>query len=344
MSLNKHLSARPEEVDAIISALLECGIAASEADVRRVEPITGGVSCDVYRVDLTGQTVCVKRALTRLRVAAVWEAPVERSTYEVLWLRKARESGILAPTVLASLPDRNMFVMQWFDPPAHPVWKAELLAGRIDVDFAAQVGAALAAIHNSTSFDDVVAKDFDSDELFRQLRISPYLDATAAAHPDLADRIGDIAAALAGTKVALVHGDVSPKNILHGPHGPVILDAECAWYGDPAFDAAFCLTHLLLKSLKRESPGMLTAFDALADAWLGAARWEDPAALSRRTAPLLAALLLARVDGKSPVEYLDDPERDFVRRFARETLLRPVGDDADLDTLKRNWSECLAAR
>jgi aminoglycoside phosphotransferase (APT) family kinase protein len=343
MNQTMDLHAPSDAVDAIVAALLECGVAASEADVRRVAPISGGVSCDVYRVDLTDRTVCVKRALPRLRVAAVWEAPVERAAYEVLWLRKAQASGLSVPEVLAWLPERNMFVMQWFDPPAHPVWKAELLAGTVSTGFAAGVGAALAAIHNATAFDDAVARDFASDELFRQLRISPYLDASAAAHPDLAGRIGAIAARLAETRIALVHGDVSPKNILHGPQGPVILDAECAWYGDPAFDAAFCLTHLLLKSLQRESPAMLAAFDALAGAWLGAVRWEDPAALSRRTAPLLAALLLARVDGKSPVEYLDDPARDFVRRFAREALAFPVGDDADLATLRRNWSQCMAA-
>lgn len=343
MNQTMDLQAPSDAVDAIVAALLECRVAASEADVRRVAPISGGVSCDVYRVDLTDRTVCVKRALPRLRVAAVWEAPVERAAFEVMWLRKAQASGLSVPEVLAWLPERNMFVMQWFDPPAHPVWKQQLLAGTIDTGFAAKVGTALAAIHNATAGDAAVAQDFASDDLFRQLRISPYLDATADAHPDLAGRIGAIAARLSETRIALVHGDVSPKNILHGPQGPVILDAECAWYGDPAFDAAFCLTHLLLKSLQRESSAMLAAFDALAGAWLGVAHWEDPIALSRRTAPLLAALLLARVDGKSPVEYLDDPARDFVRRFARGALASPVGDDVGLATLRRNWSQCMAA-
>ncbi|MBL9069762.1 MAG: phosphotransferase [Sphingopyxis sp.] len=343
MNQTMDLQAPSDAVDAIVAALLECRVAASEAGVRRVAPISGGVSCDVYRVDLTDRTVCVKRALPRLRVAAVWEAPVERAAFEVMWLRKAQASGLSVPEVLAWLPERNMFVMQWFDPPAHPVWKQQLLAGTIDTGFAAKVGTALAAIHNATAGDAAVAQDFASDDLFRQLRISPYLDATADAHPDLAGRIGAIAARLAETRIALVHGDVSPKNILHGPQGPVILDAECAWYGDPAFDAAFCLTHLLLKSLQRESSAMLAAFDALAGAWLGVAHWEDPITLSRRTAPLLAALLLARVDGKSPVEYLDDPARDFVRRFARGALASPVGDDVGLATLRRNWSQCMAA-
>ena len=68
-------------------------------------------------------------------------------------------------------------------------------------------------------------------------------------------------------KRALVHGDVSPKNILGGPAGPVFLDAECAWWGDPAFDLAFCLNHLLLKCLwtPRARDGFLACFEAMAD-------------------------------------------------------------------------------
>jgi aminoglycoside phosphotransferase (APT) family kinase protein len=123
-----------------------------------------------------------------------------------------------------------------------------------------------------------------------------------------------------------VHGDVSPKNILIGPEGPVFLDAECAWYGDPAFDLAFCLNHLLLKCLW--NPGAKDAlracFDALAEAYLAGVTFEPRLALEGRAASLLPALLLARVDGKSPVEYLtDDAQKDTVRRVARRLLADP---------------------
>ena len=107
-------------------------------------------------------------------------------------------------------------------------------------------------------------------------------------------------------KRALVHGDVSPKNILRGPDGPVFLDAECAWWGDPAFDLAFCLNHLLLKCLWTPSAaaGFLACFDALGAAYLARVAWEPPHALEARAARLLPGLFLARVDGKSPVEYI----------------------------------------
>jgi Ser/Thr protein kinase RdoA (MazF antagonist) len=113
-----------------------------------------------------------------------------------------------------------------------------------------------------------------------------------------------------------VHGDVSPKNILVGPRGPVFLDAECAWYGDPAFDLAFCLNHLLLKCIwvPKAAEGFLACFRALSGAYL---EKFSPGNLEERAARLLPALHLARVDGKSPVEYLDEEGKALVRAKAR---------------------------
>ena len=141
----------------------------------------------------------------------------------------------------------------------------------------------------------------------------------------------------------LVHGDVSPKNILAGPAGPVFLDAECAWYGEPAFDLAFCLNHLLLKCLWTPAArdGFLACFDALAAAYLAGVRWEPPGALEARAARLLPALFLARVDGKSPVEYITaEAERDRVRRVARPLVAAPP---AGLATVRDAWAREVSA-
>jgi len=135
------------------------------------------------------------------------------------------------------------------------------------------------------------------------------------------------------TKTALVHGDVSPKNILVGRASPILLDAECAWYGDPAFDLAFCLNHLLLKCLWNASarPAYERCFEALAHAYLRGVQWEPAAALQARAALLLPALCLARVDGKSPVEYLTRAQdQDFVRANSRALLLRQPSTLADI--------------
>ena len=165
--------------------------------------------------------------------------------------------------------------------------------------------------------------------IFEAIRIEPYLRATGRAHPALADRFEALAETTLATKRALVHGDVSPKNILHGPQGPVFLDAECAWYGDPAFDLAFCLNHLLLKGARTGAERALyvSAFAALSSAYLAGIDWEPGREVEARAAALLPALFLARIDGKSPVEYLTrDDEREAVRACADSPGRLAAGD------------------
>ena len=188
---------------------------------------------------------------------------------------------------------------------------------------------------------DAVRARFSTDGIFHAIRLEPYLVATGRRHPDLAPALDALVARTAATKHTLVHGDVSPKNILVGPRGPIFLDAECAWYGDPAFDLAFCLNHLLLKCLwtPAATTGFLACFDALAAVYLDGVRWEPRAALERRAAHLLPGLLLARVDGKSPVEYLTaEADRDLVRRTARPLILAPTDT---LSGVRSIWASAL---
>lgn len=292
-----------------------------------ITALAGGVSSEIYRVDAARGAFCVKRALAKLRVSADWSAPVERNHYEVGWLQLAtRIAPGAVPRVLAHSVDDGVFAMDYLSPGAYPVWKTLLRDGDIRPATAAAVGDLVARIHAATAADERVAARFASDAIFHALRLEPYLLATARVHPGCAAALEQLAGRTASTRLALVHGDVSPKNILVGSAGPVLLDAECAWYGDPAFDLAFCLTHLLLKPLWRPQwrPAYLACFDALKAAYLDQVRWEPPAALEQRAAQLLPGLLLARIDGKSPVEYLNtDEARDCVRSRAITLLLHP---------------------
>jgi aminoglycoside phosphotransferase (APT) family kinase protein len=286
----------------------------------------------------------VKRALARLKVADEWTAPVARNAYEVAWMRVAR--GVVpsaVPEVLGEDREAGLFAMAWLDPARFANWKAELHAGRADVAFAAEVGRRLAAIHAATAGDATIAAAFPTDAIFHAIRLEPYLLAAARRHPELAAPLEALAARTAATRKCLVHGDVSPKNILVGPHGPVFLDAECAWYGDPAFDAAFCLNHLLLKCLWTPGAraGFLACFDALAGKYLAGAGWEPHDVLEGRIAALLPGLLLARVDGKSPVEYVTEPaQKEKVRAAARRLLLAPP---RRLGEVRAAWEETIAA-
>jgi aminoglycoside phosphotransferase (APT) family kinase protein len=207
------------------------------------------------------------------------------------------------------------------------LWKNQLRDGHADTATAAAVGIRLAQIHNASAGDPEIARSFATDENFYAIRLEPYLIATARVHLDLADELRRLADVTAATRLALVHGDVSPKNILVGPRGPVFLDAECAWYGDPAFDLAFCLNHLLLKCLwtPRAATGFLACFERLAETYLGAVGWELREAIEARAARLLPGLFLARIDGKSPVEYITvEADKARVRRVARALLAQPV--------------------
>ena len=292
-----------------------------------MNPLTGGVSSDIWRVETASNAICVKRALPTLKTEKEWHAPVERNANEADWFRKAAEIVPDAvPELLAEDRDAGMFAMSYLDPETNPLWKKELRDGRVTPGFAASVGATLGKIHAATANDDIVAERFATDEIFHAIRIEPYLLRTAETCPDVAPRLKALARVTAETRRVLVHGDVSPKNILSGAHGPVFLDAECAWYGDPAFDLAFCLNHLLLKCIWKPAhiTAYLASYDALVAAYLEHIHWEPVAILETRTAALLPGLLLARIDGTSPVEYITDEDRkDTARRAARLGLKNP---------------------
>ncbi|MCO5129917.1 MAG: phosphotransferase [Xanthobacteraceae bacterium] len=315
-----------EVAPEIVGFLREANLVPAGASLR-LEPLTGGVASDIWKVQAGDRTFAVKRALQKLRVARDWRVPVSRNVSEVDWLRAAaRVVPGAVPQVLAHDARLGAFAMSYLDPAHHPVWKAELAAGRADPAFATRVGATIATIHAATAHSDEAAQRFANDALFHAIRLEPYLEATAPAHPSLAGALMALSRKTLATKVALVHGDVSPKNILVGPSGPVLLDAECAWYGDPAFDLAFCLNHMLLKCLwtPRARAGFLGCFDALAEAYLARVTWEPAAALEQRAAHLLPALFLARIDGKSPVEYVtDETAKARVRRVATPLIAMP---------------------
>lgn len=327
-----------------MAALCEMGLIA-DGEQFCVRALSGGVSCDVYEIRTDNQAYCVKRALPKLRVEAEWYAPAERGESEVAWMKLV--GGIdarWAPEILGEDRARHLFVMPYFPPEKYPLWKTLLAQGTVDAGFAAKVGEALARIHSATAGRSDIAQAFANDAQFHALRIEPYLLYTAEKHPAVAERIHKIAQDVAGARIALMHGDMSPKNILCGPETPVFLDAETCCYGDPAFDLAFCLNHLLLKCVwhPEYAAAYAESFAALTAAYFDNAGWEPRSDLEGRTVGLLSAFLLARIDGKSPVEYITkDSDKNFVRAMAR-TFLRDNG--LTLRELCVRWTRVLAVR
>ncbi len=279
-----------------------------------VEPLRGGVSSEIVAVRGQGVSLVVKRALPELRVAQTWVADVGRIAGEAEALRFAHAvTPYAVPQVVDLDGDASIATLE-LAPASWVNWRDELLAGRIDPSVGRKLGELLAAWHSAD-----VPPGFSNVEIFVQLRIDPFHRVVAERHPELAPQIGAIADRLLQRRLCVVHGDFSPKNVLTGTDGLWVLDWEVAHHGDPVFDLAFLLTHLLLKSVHR--PLDAAGYRAVSEAFLDGYGEADG-----DLSPNVACLLLARVDGKSPAAYLDPSERQRVRELGSGLLRDPPAD------------------
>jgi tRNA A-37 threonylcarbamoyl transferase component Bud32 len=314
-----------------VQSLRRAGLVQSSAP--RLEALTGGVSSEIVLVEDGDRRFVVKRALAKLRVRDDWFADTGRSRVEQSYLRVV---GALLPScvprVLFADPDAGWFAMEYLGD-GFLNWKGQLLGGCADPSAARRAGEALGVIHRETWGDAALAGEFATGANFHQLRIEPYLETAARRAPDLAGFLLDEAARLQGTALALVHGDFSPKNILVTPERLVLLDAEVGWFGDPVFDVAFLLNHLLLKALLHANAPetMIESARIFWAAYVKTLGAKADAALEARTVRLLLCLMLARIHGKSPVEYLPEPlKQRCAVEFVRAHLPHPPATLADL--------------
>ncbi len=306
----------------------------------RATPLTGGVSSDILLIDDGQQPVVLKRALAKLKVAADWRADVSRNLYEQRYLDYVgRFLPTAVPRVLHRAPEQGFFLMEYLGS-GYANWKSQLLAGEAELRHAREAARVMAVIHRQSWLDPAAGRDFDSTNNFWQLRLEPYLLATAEKHPAWARQLTEEAKRIAATRLCLVHGDYSPKNILVSSDRLVLVDCEVAWFGEPAFDVAFLLNHLLLKSLyhaPHDEPFVQLAHVA----WQTYAEKSGDGEIEPRVARLLPMLLLARIDGKSPVEYLTEPRpAEFVRQFVGLELESPGGS---LSELFARWQSALSS-
>jgi aminoglycoside phosphotransferase (APT) family kinase protein len=252
-----------------------------------------------------------------------WLADTSRNQFEQRYLRYVGDFlPRNVPQVIAT--GNGYFAMEYLGD-GFTNWKTMLLAGVARIPDAEAAGHILGVIHARSHRDPVAIRDFDSTENFVQLRADPYVLTIGRRHPEIQDIAEREAARLCATRECLVHGDYSPKNVLLSDNRFVLVDCEVAWYGDPSFDLAFLLSHLLLKSAHHapRDVGLARLTAAFQQAYTEARPMapHDERELDERTAHLLEHLLLARIDGKSPAEYLEEPKRQFVRTFTLESLL-----------------------
>ena len=328
-----------EERDQLLAYLRDRG-AIGGAEAPATQSLPGGVSNRAILVTHSGrEDWVIKQALPKLRVPVDWTSDPSRIQREAAGLRwLARIIPGQVPEIVFDDPERNILAMTAIPQP-HYNWKTALLDGRVEPRFARAFGRLLATIHRAVEQHPELESEFAERRFFEELRLEPYYGYAARATPAAAPFLTHLIQETRARQFTLVHGDYSPKNVLIQADRLIILDFEVAHFGDPAFDVGFALTHFLSKA--RHLPARRDAFLELARCF-----WHSyHAGLSadfRALMPHFAtrhtlACMLARVDGRSPLEYLDGRERDSQRR----TVLALMAENIELvpELLERYQAE-----
>ena len=295
------------------------------------EVLGGGVSNILVKVSTPSECYVLKQSLSQLRVGEDWFADRERIVRE--WECIEALAGVFPDGVVPKVvgKDRENFLFAMSCAPSDGVnWKEQLLEGQADPVVAEKVGQLLGRIHAGTSGSAALREQFLDDRPFVQLRIDPYHRAAARVHPDVAAALQRESERMLGIKIALVHGDYSPKNVIVTGQDVFLVDFEVVHYGNPVFDLAFMFNHLLLKAI--HNLHIRDEYFMLAEAFRrGYADGSGGSGWSRSIAPQVGCLMLARMDGKSPVEYIVDPGlKDLARRLAKKILTGGVSDLAGM--------------
>jgi 5-methylthioribose kinase len=329
----------PETLGAYLA---KCGLVDDPAALA-IRELGGGVSNFVSLVEGPGIRWVAKQSLGKLRVEDNWTSQRERIFREAAAIHSL--GSILdgaVPQVLHVDHENFLYVMS-AAPGGSEVWKTLLLNGQVSMEVAKEAGSLLAAMITASQERPEFQEEFTDRTVFDELRIDPYYRTTAARCPEAREALGQLIEDSWNIRSSLVHGDYSPKNMLVGGNGIFLIDFEVVHWGDPAFDSGFLLNHLMLKAFHQPRFAELyfqaaRAFWQALDGGLKNARTVDFEAMTVRH---LGGLMLARMDGKSPVEYIrDEGVKTRVRRTANRLLAeRPELIDAALDTVSQHVME-----
>jgi 5-methylthioribose kinase len=280
----------------------------------------------VLLVEIGSNRFVVKQPRRQLMVKDEWLAKPERALTEARALRFTRELTPGAVPLVFDVDEQACAMTMQASPPAWRTWKELLLEGDVDPSTGGRLGTLLGGWHRSSSLSLDQLVELRDLEIFEQLRIEPFHRTVASRHPELAPRVNFAAEALVAVPGrCLVHGDFSPKNVLVGAEGLWVIDFEVAHVGNPVFDLAFLLAHLILKSIHR--PGSAAAYRDCAAQFLQfyeESAGEEFMPSDESLSLHVGCLLLARVDGKSPAEYLTTPERKGAWRVGASFVKDPA--------------------
>jgi 5-methylthioribose kinase len=305
-------------------------------EMPHVSALSGGISSNTMLVRRAlADNLVVKQALPRLRVAVDWFSDPRRIHHEALgmkWLGRFCPSGSITTLVFEDF-DEHLLVMQAVREP-HQNYKDLLLAGNLRFYDVIRFAEMLAAIHRESFLQrEIVAPIFGDRSFFETLRVEPYYRYSAARVPESASFLAELVAETFDTRLSLVHGDYSPKYILISHGKMVLLDHEVIHFGDPAFDMGCALAHLLSKAhhLRDKRPAFVQAALLFAERYLGGLNGlEWRTTMESRAVRHTIACLLARVAGRSTLEYLSVDERVRQQKITQAMMKSPAKYVSDL--------------
>ncbi len=288
--------------------------------------LPGGVSNRTVLVEhgRSGQWV-IKQALEKLRVEADWFSDPQRIHHEANGLRwLATLIGEEAvPGFIYEDDQEHILIMEAVARP-HFNYKTLLLEQPPKANHAGDFANLLAAIHRHSFFHrDELASIFADTSFFESLRLEPYYGYAAGRVPEAADFLLELMQQTRTRKLTLVHGDYSPKNVLIYNDRLVLLDHEVIHFGDPAFDIGFSMAHFLSKAHYRaDLQG--TFIDTAQLYWQTYFKQtrEEPWAveLEHFCVQHTLACLLARVAGKSMLEYLGPEQKKTQQQIITDMI------------------------
>ena len=276
--------------DTVVQYLTDKNII-SATDKAEVEVLTGGVSNVVLAITTADQKLVLKQALAELAVSEKWLADQRRAIVEADAIKLFNQlSPAQVPKLIFLDPERFILVLERV-PVGSTVWKSDLLAGIINPDVGAGLGKTLATWHNYGEVTASARIKFMEDTLFEQLRIDPFYRFVAAKNPQI---------------------EVSMDDQIY------ILDFEVTHVGNPVFDLAFLIAHLLCKFFRTEDRLQAKLLSNTANTFT--AEYAQLRSISPTVAKHAALIALARVEGKSPVNYLNQVQQKKIQSFTKAVL------------------------
>ena len=307
--------------NTVVAYLTNRGIISGSAEV---EELTGGVSNVVLAVKAGNKDLVLKQALPQLKVAAIWKADQRRAIVEANGMKLLHSiTPDSVPELIDFDPEDFTLTMERL-PRECTVWKSDLLAGVIKPSIGADLGRILATWHNFGADNKDSRDAYMEDSLFEQLRVTPFYRAVAKVNPALDSRIQELITEITTVKTTLVHGDFSPKNIMiSGSDKPIVLDFEVMHTGNPVFDLGFVSAHLLCKYLRTDDESHKKPLRETAISFINSYTQTCNIEVAKSLPHHVAVLALARVEGVSPVNYLDDAGKARVQSVTKAAIANP---------------------